>query len=718
MTMTSRVFRLWGACLSVALALSSQATLIAQEAQQPQEFIEAERLIAAGNWDQTVVILTQLIQRLESAPRDAGSVRVLVAAYEKRALARLQTGDRTNATIDFVALLQLDPNYAFAAPSPGIMSLFTEARKSAVASVELTLRPNDATVALEKMGSPGANTPPAPTQMRIGTQWLAPGSYRMTIRQPGYDTRIEEFELRPGMVHQLPIDLKRTSTVLLIRTVPSGVNVRVDGEVRGTTQPAPDGGGRSELLLIDGLVPRAMPYRVRLEKGCFVSAASEFVVPAIESWKGPATPDALWDPDRSYDPVELKPAFGTLAVSADQPGATILIDGERRGQAGQPIADVCEGDHSVEVRSPTGQFSQRVKVEFGKESRLQARLVPTYGIVRAGERTGTAGAQADIPGVVQALQTDNLKLVPVDLAEKEVALLASATGEELRRATDLLSQRLDIQGVATVARVAADAEGRDLELRLFVRGSSKPDILRFSVQGSSAQRAVASLNPQISVVRPTIGLDAVDVMRLEGAVVASVDPKGPSAGVIVPGDVIVGMGVASIGNVGDLIAALEKAPDARVNIRLRDKPAPVSVVIQRRPDLVSVYDSRPFNIMITELNAQLARQRMRESPSADEQRFAQALRLNLGAALIAIGNCPAAQQTLSEVRLESGRGISQATVDYLRAVCYKQMGQVAEARALFEAASQSQDALLTEHGPAISYLARVELLTLGSAAQK
>jgi hypothetical protein len=208
-------------------------------------------------------------------------------------------------------------------------------------------------------------------------------------------------------------------------------------------------------------------------------------------------------------------------------------------------------------------------------------------------------------------------------------------------------------------------------------------------------------------------------MRLEGAVVASVDPKGPSASVIVPGDVIVGIGVASIANVGDLIAALEKASDARVTIRLRDKPAPVNVVIQRRPDLVSVYDSRPFNIMITELNAQLARQRMQEgSSSQDEQRFTQALRLNLGAALIAIGNCPAAQQTLSEVQLESRRGISQATVDYLRAVCYKQVGQVAEARKLFEAASQDKDALLTEHGPAISYLARVELLTLGAAAQK
>jgi hypothetical protein len=716
MTMTSRVFRLWGACLGVALAMSSQATLVAQDAQQPQEFIEVERLIAAGDWDQTVVTLTQLIQRIESAPRDAGSVRLLVAAYEKRALARLQTGDRSNATIDFIALLQLDPNYAFAAPSPGIMSLFTDARKSALASLELTVRPNDAAVALEKIGSLGANMP---TPLQIGTQWLTTGSYRMTIRKPGYDTRVEEFELRPGIVHQLPIDLRRTSAVLLIRTVPSGVSVRVDGEVRGTTQAASDDGGRSELLLIDGLVPRAMPYRVRLEKGCFVSAASEFVVPGIDSWKGPTAPDALWDPDRLYDPVELKPAFGTLDVSADQPGATILIDGERRGVAGKPITDVCDGDHSVEVRSPTGQFSQRVRVEFDKATRLQARLVPTYGVVRTGERSGTAGAQADVPAVVQALQTDNLKLVPVDLAEKDVALLASATGEDLRRATDLLSQRLDTQGVATVARVAADAEGRDVELRVFARGSSKPDVLRFSLQGSSVQRAVASLNPQVSVLRPTIGIDAVDVMRLEGAVVASVDPKGPSAGVIVPGDVIVGIGVASIANVGDLIAALEKASDARVTIRLRDKPAPVNVVIQRRPDLVSVYDSRPFNIMITELNAQLARQRMQEgSSSQDEQRFTQALRLNLGAALIAIGNCPAAQQTLSEVQLESRRGISQATVDYLRAVCYKQVGQVAEARKLFEAASQDKDALLTEHGPAISYLARVELLTLGAAAQK
>ena len=123
--------------------------------------------------------------------------------------------------------------------------------------------------------------------------------------------------------------------------------------------------------------------------------------------------------------------------------------------------------------------------------------------------------------------------------------------------------------------------------------------------------------------------------------------------------------------------------------------------------------------MITELNAGLARQecaavRHRRKSSA----LNQGMRLNLGAALFAVGNYSAAQETLAEVRLENRRGISKGTVDYLRAVCYKQLGQVAEARTSFEAASQEQDALLTENGPAISYLARAELLALGAAARE
>jgi tetratricopeptide (TPR) repeat protein len=243
--------------------------------------------------------------------------------------------------------------------------------------------------------------------------------------------------------------------------------------------------------------------------------------------------------------------------------------------------------------------------------------------------------------------------------------------------------------------------------------------LRFSLQGSSLQRALATLETQVSVVKATIGIVAVDVMRIDGAVVTSVDPRGPSAGLVMPGDVIVGVGASLVANAASLGAALEKTSDAMVSVRLRDKPAPVTVVVERQPNVVSIYESRPFNILITELNARLARQQLRGgAASADEQPLTEGMRLNLAAALMAVGDYSAAQQTLAQVRLASRHGISKGTVDYLKAICHRQLGQLAEARALFEAASQEQDALLTEHGPAVSDLAREELLALGAAARE
>jgi hypothetical protein len=434
-----------------------------------------------------------------------------------------------------------------------------------------------------------------------------------------------------------------------------------------------------------------------------------------------AAPDPLvWDPDRYYDQVSLRRAFGTIDVTADQSDAVVLIDGERKGTAGKPIRDICQGDHSVDVRSPAGQASQRVRVEVDKEVRVQAKLIPTYGVVNAAARDGRSGVQSALGTLVPALRTNNFNLVPVELAEPEIASLASATGDDLRGVTDRLTGRFETQGIATLSRVAPDAEGQDFELRLFARGSSKPDVLRFSLQNeSSLRRAVASLDHQLPVVRPTIGIEAVDVMRVDGAVVTSVDPNGPSAKAIVPGDVIVSIGSTTIADVTGLMAALAKATDATVTVRLRDKPAPVNISVERRPDVVSLYDSRPFNVVITELNGQLARRQMAGgSASADEQRVSQGMRLNLAAALMAVGNYAGAQQMLAEVRLDTRSGISKGTVDYLRAVCYKQLKQLAEARTLFEAASQDRGALLSERGPLISYLAREELLALGGPAQK
>ena len=90
----------------------------------------------------------------------------------------------------------------------------------------------------------------------------------------------------PAQRIRLPVELRRTSAVLFIRTIPSGVSVRIDGEMRGTTQAAPDGGERSQTALIEGLVPRAGAYRFGWKRTVSFPAASELARAAIGEMEG------------------------------------------------------------------------------------------------------------------------------------------------------------------------------------------------------------------------------------------------------------------------------------------------------------------------------------------------------------------------------------------------------------------------------------------------
>jgi hypothetical protein len=47
--------------------------------------------------------------------------------------------------------------------------------------------------------------------------------------------------------------------------------------------------------------------------------------------------------------------------------------------------------------------------------------------------------------------------------------------------------------------------------------------------------------------------------------------------------------------------------------------SPVTVVVERKPNVVSLYDRRPSNVMITELNARLARPQVQQCAVAPFQ---------------------------------------------------------------------------------------------------
>jgi Flp pilus assembly protein TadD len=84
------------------------------------------------------------------------------------------------------------------------------------------------------------------------------------------------------------------------------------------------------------------------------------------------------------------------------------------------------------------------------------------------------------------------------------------------------------------------------------------------------------------------------------------------------------------------------------------------------------------------------------------------LRLNIGIALMRLGNWEDARVELQRAALPDGRGVAQGTVQYHLGTCYDKLGRFAEAAQAWRKARDSA-AWLTEDGPPVKELAEARL---------
>jgi hypothetical protein len=451
--------------------------------------------------------------------------------------------------------------------------------------------------------------------------------------------------------------------------------------------------------VIDGLVPRDTPYKIRFEKDCFVPASETFLVESLDARVGTGGPDPnKVGLDRTYSPV-LRPAFGQLLVAPDQPDAGVWIDGQQRGSAAQPITDICEGIHDVDVRGPAGTFAKKVTIEYAKSTRVPAPLVPTFALV---PRAAT-GATFD--------RELNTRLADAFRTSTAVHFVSGDSGGEPVSALDpsAVAKRLNVQGIATVVRISPDAEGNDVELSLISAGSTRADTIRLRLNdGTSVAQVVRRLDAMLPVGRRSIGVEVVDVLRVDGAVVSAVDPNGPANGLIKPGEVIVGLGPEPVAAAQDLSRLIEASTGPTVNVRIRERGNAVPVNVTTRTAILSMSEpAAMYNEIIVELRARLAR--LRAQGATADQAEAARLRLNLAVALMAVEGWGEAETLLSGLAAEPQQGIRAGTLQYLRGVTAKALGRSADARAHFERAAADREALLTDHGPPVAYLAKAEL---------
>ena len=84
------------------------------------------------------------------------------------------------------------------------------------------------------------------------------------------------------------------------------------------------------------------------------------------------------------------------------------------------------------------------------------------------------------------------------------------------------------------------------------------------------------------------------------------------------------------------------------------------------------------------------------------------LRLNIGIALMRLGNWDDARIELERTALPDGPGVAQGTVQYHLGTCYEKLGRFTDAAQAWKKAAASA-ALLTEDGPPVKELAEARL---------
>ncbi len=693
-------------------------------AQSVEDQLEtAKRLYQAADLDGARTALDRAIAAIEpKALEDAVLRAQLLKAYELRARARFNLGDLPGTTADLQAVLRYDADYTLGTEaSQKLLQLFDEVRHATIAEIVLSVAPTNADVTLD--GTSIAE--------RTGRLPIIAGTHKIVVSKAGYKPLERAFNADAGSAQELIIALERSAATVSIVTHPVGVEVVIGGARRGETRSGetnaamvnaarawnvPVGDVSAPFIVPDLLVGR---YAFEFRRPCFTTETRYVDVTRLD--------------DLELDPVFLKPAVATLRLEATTP-ATVFVDDVPKGPTPRTLADVCEGPHTIELRSSSGRFVRRVDLHAGEQRTLSGTAKPAFAILSvsglpeglrgAGDiRVAVENALADAARITlfapsperaqqvlasQRLSTDWLAYDRGGIPQKDAARNITAQG--LRDLSNDLARSMEAQGVAAVT-LKEGQDRNELLVSLLAQGSSRPDVIQFRIDDpESLRRALTDLDLPTPLYRPSIGLLALDVQTESGAtvIVADVDIQGPAAQAgINTGSVIASADGKPVSDAASLERILENADRERKNNRIRVELRGASGA-SRQLDIPVVWIARAisqhdqtllFNPVLASLRNELAKGSASDEP---------VLRLNIAIALMSLGNWVEARSELDRIQMRDGRGVAQGTVNYLLGLCYEALGQFADAAKAWTAAKNSE-AGLTEDGPPVKELAAAKL---------
>ena len=706
--------------LSVALLLGATAFAPlawaqADVAEAQVQLAEARRHFDALEYEQAVPALDRAIALLSTRPTP-GTRLMLATAYEIRARARFGLRDQAGARSDFVALLRVDASYALTGQvSPQVVTLFDDTRRATVTSVKLSITPPNAEVLLDG----------APVNASTGTIPVLIGDHTISGKRVGFRPATQSFSTT-GDGAAVSLTLERDSAVVAVITSPADSEVFIDGVSHGKTPAGPPSAEYAQVVTKAGMPMATLSaalviadvtngiHRIEVRRPCYSTVTRTLDVTQLD--------------DFIMEPMKLDSAMATLVARSTMAGTTVYVDGQQRGAAPHTM-DVCEGEHTVDLRSAAGRYSKKVDARPGQNIEVVGTPKPAFALVST---SGTSSLNTDIRAAIErafepvqsiavfapptervdaVLRAEKLprEWLAFDANKRPLGASSEINAATRREASARLARAFDSQGVGAVAIPSAANPSR-VVVSLLGAGSGDPDVIELSLdRPDTIANAVAQLNRSLTFGQASIGITTIDVADVPGPIVLNVNAKGPASQAgIQTGDVVVKANGQDIATSSALIAFLNaRSANDSVSLELKDKAGvakKADVKVLMTPRVIGMGDQTLLaNRIVVDL-----RNRLASSPSAAEEPV---IRLNLAAALIRLESWGDAQAELQRVQLPDGPGVGKGTVQYLLGLCADKLGSRADAETALKAAAAS-DSLLTENGPPVKELAEAKLAEL------
>ena len=698
-------------CALAALLLSAAPAPAVAQATTPEVLYQtAKAQFDNLDYEAAVRALDIAIAALQAvSPMDATTRDRLASAFEMRGRSKFGLGNPEEARADFVLLLRVNPNHQLTGQvSPRVVTLFEETVAQTVTTVQLAVLPTTARVLIDDI--PVTTTGPIRVTL---------GDHVVTAEQRGYTTGKTTITAAAGTPVTATLSLERVSAVVNVLTSPADVEVLMDGKSLGKTLAGPPAPEFGDAIAKSGIATPTVSAALVVPDVAPGTHSFDFVRPCAVRM---STKLAVDKPDDyTLGPIALQPAVASLTVQTAEPGAQVFIDGVQKGTTPYSVNDLCEGPHQIELRSRFGRDTRRVDARTGEKITFDGVLKPTFAVVSASGELANLDVDMRI-SVERALQgASSVRLIapPAEQSDKLVkgnqlapSWLAvdaegRATGAAMQmtrpvrgEASTKIADALGTQGVASVSVL----DRNRVMVSLLAAGIGQPDVVEIRLdRPDTIAAAIDKLDRQIQLSRPSLGLLAIDVAAVPGAVVAGVDANGPANGKVQVGDIITSVGGQPVADV----AALDKIvasgnPGATLSLELKDAkgtPKKADVAVFLTPRVIGLLDQSVL------ANRALVDLRARASTTTDP--FLQSvIRLNTAVALTRAGECVAARDELKQVQLPDRPGVGPGTVHYLLGVCAEELGNRSEAESYFKMASATES-LLTEDGPAVKDLVAV-----------